>query len=1095
MKMKRMEEEVMNNRESDIVQSKAFNLSYGQQSLYFMQQLNPSDTSYNVGLSFKFYSKFKEEILRETITRVISNHEILKVGFKNENGKLYQYVKAQTDFDLFITDVAGWDEVSITEKVNWDFHTAYDLLADNMLKIYLYRSEDYDLITFVIHHIVADFTSVEILLDEFIKTYHTLSNNLELKALDKNLMYDEFVKEEELFVRSVNFESKLNYWESVLQGIDEGIDFNLDAEQNLNSIAKGDKIDFHIGLKESKEIHQICNEHRISPFIFFLTVYKLFLFQVFGKRDVVVGVPVSLRRNAKFKKAIGNFINLLPIRMKTENKSFLEDVRDVNTTFVDAMLNKKIPYSLLVEKVNPNRDKKYPIFQTTFNYLAKRFNENELNMDQNLTIKQRILGYEIEAFPIEQQLDQMDLALEFMEHDQGFTGLFKYNNQIFKKDLVNDYVHRYLGLLHRILEDPFGNVERLRYVDNTEKEALIYITGQNKKRFPEFSNVLDMINEKAAKNPQLIAVKDEVSFVTYQQLMDQVNGFAGYLRNFGIQKGDPVIVYMNKQLEVLIALLAIMKVGGVYVPIDITFPKSRILYILECTSTSNIITTSDLQNEQEFLKQAICIDIILASPILLKQERKPVDVSPEDSAYIIFTSGSTGKPKGVEIQHKALVNFLQSMEDILELTEKEDINIGGVTSISFDISILEFLLPLITGGQATLLTKRVVTDTQLFDECIRNSGINIFQATPTTWKMILDLGWKGYQTMNVLVGGEMVSKDLSHLLTSKFNNVWNVYGPTEATIWATIKKLSAEDEVVSVGLPLHNMEAYILDSNFQIVQKNVVGKLYLAGIGLAKGYYKREELTRERFFEISLDGDKKRVYDTGDLAKYLNNGEIQVVGRDDDQVKLSGYRIELGEIESVLNKYEGIKSAAVIIKDNRLKAYIIIAKENQADFLKDLRAYCKRELTAYMVPSEFILVNEIPQTPNQKIDRKALGTIQGTRLSDSSEDRVITNGLYQDMITIWKEVLGNYEIGPEDNFFDIGGTSLLALTLQQRIKNQLDTQITILDIFTYPTVHTLSDFLNDKDNQEQPEINQIKLQEGKNRLTNLRKRRNSVLQV
>lgn len=1081
----------MINKKCFAVQSKTFNLSYEQKSLYFIQQLNPSNTSYNVGLSFKCFNKFEEKVFRETIIMLLANHKMLNAAFKFDEGKIQQYIKDQLEYDLFITDVSGWDETTLTKKVNLDFHTCYDLLSDNMLRVYLYRNDDYDLVTFVIHHIIADFASVEILLNDFIKIYQELNHQIELSPINKAIMYDEFVIDEESYIISEKFKSKISYWENVLQNLDEGIDFNLDTSQAIDTVTKGDRVVFEFGLKERDSIIHFCNQYHITPFIFFLTIYKLLLFQIFGKRDVVIGVPVSLRRNLKFKQVIGNFINLLPIRMKTDGKTFVEDAKAVNAIFVEAMLNKKVPYSLLVERVNPSRDKKNPIFQTTFNYLAKRFNENELNMDQNNTTRQKVYDYEIEAFPIEQQLDQMDISLEFIEYEQVFSGVFKYNKEIFNKEIINDYANRYKSLVHRILDDSQSSVECLKYESDKEKQDLIYVTGRNQKTFPKSDNVLEMIQQVALEHPERIAAKDETSKLTYQRLMNKVNSFARYLKSTGVEKGDSIIVYMNKQVEVLIALLAIMKVGGVYVPVDTSFPKSRVLYILECAASPRIVTTLDLQKEQEFLEEAICIDTILKSTIMANQENFHVEVKPEDSAYIIFTSGSTGKPKGVEIQHKALVNFLYSMADILELKMKEEINIGGVTSISFDISILEFLLPLITGGQTILLTKKVVTDANLFDNCIKNMGINIFQATPTTWKMILELGWIGNQSMDVLVGGEMVTKDLAFQLTSNFNNVWNVYGPTEATIWATTKKLSVKDEVVSVGLPLHNMEAYILDGDYQIVQKKVVGKLYLAGVGLAKGYYKREELTRERFVDIVLDGEQKRIYDTGDLAKYLKNGEIQVVGRDDDQIKLSGYRIELGEIESVLKKFEGIKNAAVLIKDNRLKAYIITSIENQKDLLKELRAFCKRELTSYMMPSEYIMVDEIPLTPNQKIDRKALSTIQGKRLIDSTVEVVITKGAYLEMISIWKDVLGNYEIGMDDNFFDIGGTSLLAMILQQRIKNNLGDQLTILDIFTYPTVRTLCDFMNDKEKQEQPIMDQTEIKRGKQKLANMRKRRSN----
>lgn len=1037
---------------------KRYELSYGQQALFFMQQYNPSSTAYNVGIAFKFYQKFEEKLLVAALNRLMTKHKILKTRFVSENGRLYQYINETPEYDLFVTDVRQLDEALVSEKVNKDFHTSYNLQKDHLLRIYLYQNKDYDLISIVIHHIIVDFSSVEIFLNDFIKIYSALDNNQEIGEEIPVASYDKFVEAERKFVLSEKFNSKMKYWKDTLKDMDKGLDFDVETCQGVPDGTAGAKVEFQISEKESLKIYELCEKNHISPFIFFLTIYKLFLFQVYGKRDVVVGVPVSLRRAAQYKNIIGNFTNLLPVRMKTMESNFLQCAKEINAVFVDAMLNKRVPYSLLVQEINPSRDKKYPIFQTTFNYLAKRVFDNELDMDQNRNEMQTKLGYNIEAFPVEQQLDQIDLALELVEHKGGFTGLFKYNREIFGRELIEQYAGRYQRLLERILENAEVDIEKLRYAEEQERHDLIYQTGQRKKQFREYSNVIEMIEEVIKQHPTRIAVRDEEKSITYQQLQDKVNILANYLRKSGVKKGDLIVVYMDKQAEVIIAFLSIMKVGAVYVPVDTSFPRKRIEYILECTSSAGIITTRSLIDKEVFLEHAVCMEEVLKTQA---SDESAVwgGVCPEDSAYIIFTSGSTGKPKGVEIQHRALVNFLQSMSEILELEEKKDLNIGGVTSISFDISILEFLLPLTLGGQSSLLTKRVVTDALLFDDCIRQFGINVFQATATTWTMVLNMGWKGYQEMEILVGGEMVSKELARELTSRFTKVWNVYGPTEATIWATAKRLSSEDKVVSIGLPLHNMEAYIFDEEYEIVQKNVPGKLFLAGTGLGKGYYKREELTKERFLNIKLDGVEKRVYDTGDLAKYLNNGEIQVIGRTDDQVKLSGYRIELGEIESVLNRFEGIKNCAVLIKEQRLVAYVVCEDGEKKDFLQEIKAFCKKELTPYMIPSEYIQVDLIPQTPNQKIDRKALSAMQGKRLTESGEKSAEDKGSYQELFGIWKEVLGNFDFDIDDNFFDIGGTSLLAMTLQQKMTERLKTEVTVLDIFTYPTIHTLYDFL------------------------------------
>ncbi|EHJ52619.1 non-ribosomal peptide synthetase [Streptococcus macacae] len=1067
-----------------------YNLSYSQQSLYFLQELNPSNTSYNVGIAFRFYQNFNEELFRATFNQLLLRHDILKTKFLKENGEIYQYIDKQAKYDLVIRDISELNDTKISEQVNSDFHVSYNLLTDNLLRIYLYRHKNYVLVSIVLHHIIADFNSVEILMNDFITIYDSLMKKQKVSISSMPALYKNFVEEERDFICSEKFPSKMKFWENKLKDRNEDLDFDIEAEQESTFlVTKGSKVEFEIKSEENAKIKSLCEKIHVSPFIFFLTVYKLFLFQVYGKRDVVVGVPVSLRRAIKYKAAIGNFINLLPIRMSNKGGNFIQNAKEVNDTFINAMLHKKVPYSLMVEHLNPNRDKKDPIFQTTFNYLSKRTDSN-LYMDQSLDVLQTILGYSIKSFPLKQQLDQMDLSLELVEHHEGFTGIFKYNNAVFNQNLIRDYAFRYKKLLSRIVNHIESDIDHFRYANENERKELISISTKRIKNFKSYFNVMELIEENFSAYPERIAIRDMQKAITYQQLQVKVDILAACLEQKGIQKNDCVVVYMEKSAEVIAAFLAIIKIGAIYVPVDTSFPKSRIDDILESTTPAAILTTKSLKEKEVFLNNAICVDSSLKSDPLLNRDNKIVRVKPKDSAYIIFTSGSTGKPKGVEVQHQALVNFLLSMREILTLQKKDKVNIGGITNISFDISILEFLLPLVSGGQATLLTKEVLASPRMFEKIIADFEINIFQGTATTWSMILGSAWPGDKNLDVLIGGEMVSKALSNELTSKFSKVWNVYGPTEATIWTTIKQLSPKDEIVSAGYPIHNMGAYILDETYQIVQKNVIGKLYLSGVGLAKGYYKQENLTNERFFEIELDGIKKRIYDTGDLAKYLDNGEIQIIGRDDSQVKLSGYRIELGEIENKLNKFNGIKRSAVLIKEQKLVAYIVY-EGRRDNLLGELKDYCRQELPVYMIPSEFIKVDTIPLTPNQKTDKKQLISLKGDRLSESSKTVRDGSYAYKDMIHVWGETLGHQNFGIKDNFFDIGGTSLLAMVLQQKIEKELRVQVSVADIFTYPTVYNLAEFLeSQRSHKQKKQIKQIENSRKTSKLGNLRKRRN-----
>ena len=1067
-----------------------YNLSYGQQSLYFLQEMNPSSTAYNVGIAFEFFQRFDEQLFRLVFDKLMLKHEILKTRFLKKNGEIYQYIDEGAEYDFVVEDISDLDSTEISNKINLDFHTSYDLSIDNLLRVYLYPKESSVLVSIVLHHVIADFNSVEIFMNDFMTIYNALANGYDTVVSRIETPYKSFVNGERQFISSNSFPEKMAFWENKLKVTDTRLDFGIEKEQPKEFLGtRGAKVEFEINSEENERIQQLCKSIHVSPFIFFLTVYHLFLCQVYGKRGTIVGVPVSLRRAVKYKGVIGNFVNLLPIKMESKDGNFVEMLKTVNSTFVEAMLHKRVPYPLMVEQINPDRDKKDPIFQTTFNYLSKR-TDGDLYMDQSLDVKQTILGYSIKGFPVKQQLDQMELALELVENREGFTGIFKYNIDLFKQSKIEDYVSRYKKLLSRVVNHIESDLRELRYADDNERQELIAASKKRSKIFKEYSNVVELIEENTARYPEKIAIRDMYKALTYGQMQTSIDSLAYQLKQRGIEKGDPVVVYMDKRAEVIVAFLSIMKIGAVYVPVDTSFPKSRIDYILEQTASTAIITSEALKEQEGFLGEAISVEMISEVPLHnLAVDTEPIRVESEDSAYIIFTSGSTGKPKGVVVQHRALINFLQSMSELLNLRKKEKVNIGGITSISFDISILEFLLPLTLGGETSLLTKDIITTPHLFTKTLEEFGINIFQGTSTTWTLILGLGWQGNKEIDVLVGGEMVSKSLANQLLFNSSKVWNVYGPTEATIWATIKQLSAADELISAGSPIHNMEAYVLDECYEIAPKNVTGKLYLSGIGLAAGYFKQESLTQKRFFDIEIDGCQKRIYDTGDLAKYLDNGEIQIVGRTDDQIKLSGYRIELGEIESILSDFPGIKGNAVLLNGDKLIAYIV-HEEGRNNLSEEIRSFCSQNLPAYMMPSEFIRINQIPLTPNQKADKKKLLSLEGEVLSKTRESLADSSNSYQKVSQVWGDILGHWDFDAEDNFFDVGGTSLLAMSLQQKLEEQLRMKVGLSDIFTYPTISELSNFLKLQADGEGTEMQEHSgKQRRKSRLGGLRERR------
>lgn len=581
------------------------------------------------------------------------------------------------------------------------------------------------------------------------------------------------------------------------------------------------------------------------------------------------------------------------------------------------------------------------------------------------------------------------------------------------------------------------------------------LTSEYRLSYPKDLRPLqELIHEKALLYPDKIVLRFRDHVITYNKLNNSANQFARLLADYGIRKGAIVGLAVDRSPEMVYCLLAIVKAGATYLPLDPEYPQARIEFMLQDAGASHLVTSEKYTGKFQSSAREILMEDLLRQSCQYNVTPPDVEIKMNDVVYILYTSGSTGQPKGVQITQLGLVNFLIGMLKAPGLSSHD--KVLALTTISFDISGLELYLPLIAGAEIILTDVQTSRDTRQLMEIVRQQGVTVMQATPATWRMMLESAWEGRLPLKALIGGEALSKKLAERLLEKCDSLWNMYGPTETTVWATLKKINLDDEVITVGRPIENMFAYILDSQLRPVPDGTVGEIFIGGAGVGEGYLNRPELNKERFISNPFsDVPGTLMYKTGDLGRIVNDGEIQCLGRMDHQVKIRGYRIELGEVEHTLGKQKGIKDVVVLPKDERLVAYIVQedgASINFAEWQQILR----KTLPEYMVPSNFVLLPRFPLSPNGKVDRNALDAM-GMEIEKANRVYVPPRTEQEKLIAgIWGDYLYVDKVGIKDDFFELGGTSIVAMQIMARIERETGKRLPLASLFTANTVEKLA---------------------------------------
>lgn len=1027
--------------------------SFAQERLWFLDQFEPGSALYNLTISMRIKGDVSIPALQSSINTLVERHETLRTIFGTEDGRPIQIILSKLQLPMVLEDRTGFptseQDAELSRFAQAELEIPFDLTRGPLMRVRFIQIAEHDYgVLFAFHHIIFDGWSAGVFFKELNQLYTAKTNGQSIELPELVIQYADFASWQKEWLQGAALEQEMAFWKQHLTGAPGLIELPSDHPRPAIQTFQGASEKFELSLELTEGLESLSRKQQATTFMTLLAAFEILLSRYSGQKDFVIGTPIAGRTRVELEALIGFFANTLVLRANlTGTPTFVEVLQRVREVALNAFVHQNVPFEKLVEELQPERSLSYnPLFQVMFTYQNTPDQEIELASLELL---------EIES---ESVTAKFDLSLSCWKEDSILKGSIGYNTDLFDATTILRMQNNFVTLLQGIVAQPEQYIGLLPLLSETEQHQLSREWNATHVDIPLDQCVHQFIAAQARRIPTAIAVECDGRTLTYNTLEQRANQLARYLQRLGVGVDQPVGLCINRSLDMIVAMLGILKAGGAYVPLDPDYPTERLAFMASDAGLAALVTqASTAQILPSFTGPQVVIDTDWGT--IAQEDDAPfaTQVGQEHLAYIIYTSGSTGVPKGVQITHGALVNFLESMRQQPGMTP-DDVGLA-LTSISFDIAGLEIYLPLTLGCRIVVVSREVAMDARQLARVIDTTGVTVLQATPATWRTLIDAGWRGKPHLKLLCGGEALTHDLAQALLKRGASVWNMYGPTETTIWSTTCQVTATEGTISIGRPIANTQIYILDPNLQLVPIGVSGEIYIGGIGLARGYRHRPDLTSERFIpDPFIDAQDARLYRTGDAARFRTDGSIEYLGRLDTQVKVRGFRIELGEIEAALGQYPGINQAVVIVRedtadDQRITAYLTIYDETPTT--TDLRAYLQMRLPAYMIPAAFVVLTSLPLTPNGKVDRRALPAPEG----GPATDRVyVAPGMPEEVMLaeIWSDLLGIERVGAEDNFFELGGHSLLATQMMSRIRDTLQVEIPLRALFEAPTVATLA---------------------------------------
>ncbi len=1049
-------------------------LSFGEQRFWFIDQLNIDREVYNLPICLRLEGPLSISTLENAIQGIMNRHEILRTVYIQSNEQLTRKIYSALRIPFSFYDLRSVDQNEQAKEQKSILHSAaqkpFNLNEAPLFRVGLIQLASNTYIFYLIfHHIIVDVWSIGILAREIAAFYNSELSGEPVNLLTLPIQYSDYAVWQHDYLHEENevLQKQLNYWHKQLENAPRLSELGIGNTKSVIPNLSGEQVRFVIPRELKEKLQQLAKESQSTLFMVLFSAFGILLYRYSHQNDIVIGSTIANRSQHKIEGLVGFLVNTLALRIKlSDSQTFQSLLEQTKEIALNAYENQDIPFEKLVDHLKVSRSLTHnPLFQIMFNYLKIEEIAEVLSL-KDITVNEELLDNEKTKF---------DLTMEIYETATDLKFNVKYITQLFHRDAIDRLIKHWMILLNGIVSNPNARILELPLLEEQEKHHLVFDWNRTETDYPKDKTIAQLFEEQVERTPNQIAVIFEGQSLSYQELNERSNALAHLLRaryleihGKALEKDTLVGLYLERSIEAIVGILGIIKAGAAYVPFDLACPQKRLQFMLEDSQVALIVSQSTLEHHfSSFENHLVFIDDKNNENY---SKENPASIStPHDLAYVIYTSGTTGNPKGVMIEHQSVVNFSKWFFEFSGGQLGQRIDLSG--NMSFDMSVANTIMPLIFGLPIVICAEDIKKDARQYLTHLVKHRVNFIKLTPSYFKVLLDEVRSQHIDLPdlqiIILGGESLrSIDCAHWLEIyPAHTLFNECGPTEATVAATQYKITHinknnSNEIVPIGKPGSNMSCYIYGPNFAPIPPGSIGELYIGGVGVARGYLNRPELTKERFVHDPYS--KTRLYKTGDLCRWLADGNIEYIGRIDHQVKIRGFRIELDEVEAALKKHQALKDVVVIAREDvpghkQLVAYYIKSPEVLMPSNSELVEYMKRYLPEYMIPSAFVAMDKFPLTANGKLDREALPAAElFTKNSNYASPR---DALELAMVHVWSDVLKHANFSIKDNFFEIGGHSLLAIALSSALRQELKIEIPVAAIFSYPTIEAMTELV------------------------------------
>jgi amino acid adenylation domain-containing protein len=1056
-----------------------FPLSFAQQRLWFLDQISPGNAFYNIHDAIYFERPLNVEALKQSIAEIIARHEILRTTFNSIDGQPVQVIASELTTPFSLSDLSSLPEMEReAELLRLSAEEArhpFELSKGPLVRTRLIRlGSDEHVLLLTMHHIISDGWSLEVLKKELSALYEAFHAGEPSPLAELPIQYADFAVWQKDRLRGEVLEEQLSYWKQQLAGAPASLELPADRPRPPVQTFRGAGQWLNLPHSLAESLKTISRQEGVTLFMTGLAAFKALLYRYTGQPDIIVGSPIAGRNHAELDAMIGFFVNTLVLRTRLDGDvSFRQLLKRVRETALGAYGHQDLPFEKLVEELHPKRDtSRNPLVQVMFDL------QNAASDARSGSGEEASFEDGLEQEYIERGTAKFDLSMALQESERGLSVFVEYSTDLFDDSAITRMLGHFRRLLEGAAHNPEQPLSRLPLLSREEERQLLVEWNDTGAYRPDESCLHELFEAEAARRPEATAVTFSHVHLTYGELNARANQLARRLRAMGVGGESLVGVCMERSVELVVGVLGVLKAGGAYVPLDPEYPKERLAFMIKDAGVSVLLTQKRVAASLPEITtgaSALLVDADWESLVAVESDGnlRSAGAAAENTAYVLYTSGSTGAPKGVSITHRG-VNRLVRRTNYIDI--QADDHVAQSSSFSFDAAAFEIWGALLNGAHLIVLPKEVLLAPQRLAEEIREAKISILFLTTALFNQFADDIPRAFHSLRYLLfGGEAADSFRVRRVLEESNlsgRLLNLYGPAEnttLTTWHPVEAVPTEATSIPIGRPVANTQVYILDAELQPVPVGVAGEIYIGGDGLARGYSHRAELTAEKFIPNPFSREAgARLYRTGDLGRYLATGEIEFLGRRDYQVKIRGFRVELEEIEASLKRYSGLRDAVVVINENapddkQLIAYLVAEDEGAMPVTGEVRAYLRERLPSYMIPNVFVTLERLPLTANGKVDRRALPAPVSAGQEEDERYIAPQTEMEHRVVAVWREVLGAERIGVHDNFFDLGGHSLLIVRVHNKLRETLHREIPIVELFRHPTVTALSEYLGAKE--------------------------------